>query len=75
MTFHCSFTYNPTDAWVIPKTNPSGLLASPRWRFYGLSRDLGSNEKVEMTLSARLGEGHMGLIYVFPLALLVAHVE
>ena len=25
----------------------------------------GLNEKVEMTLSARLGEGRMGLIYVF----------
>ena len=31
----------------------------------GLARGLGSNKKVEMTLSARLGEGHMGLIYVF----------
>ena len=40
-------------------------MASPRWRFYGLGRGLGSNEKVEMTLSARLGEGRMGLIYVF----------
>ena len=40
-------------------------MASPRWRFYGLGRVLGSNEKVEMTLSARLGEGRMGLIYVF----------
>ena len=25
--FHCSLTYNPADAWVIPKTDPGGLLA------------------------------------------------
>ena len=40
-------------------------MASPRWRFCGLGKGLGSNEKVEMTLSARLGEGRTGLIYVF----------
>ena len=40
-------------------------MVSPRWRFYGLGRGLGSNEKVEMTLSAKLGEGRMGLICVF----------
>ena len=52
MTFHCSFTCNPTDAWVVPETDPGGPLASPRWRFCGFGRGLGSNEKVEMTLSA-----------------------
>ena len=31
----------------------------------GLARGSGSNEKVEMTLSARLDEGRMGLICVF----------
>ena len=31
----------------------------------GLAKGLGSNEKVEMTRSARLGKGRMGLIYVF----------
>ena len=31
----------------------------------GLARGLRLNEKVEMTQSARLGEGRMGLIYVF----------
>ena len=31
----------------------------------GLARGLGSNEKVEMTQSARLGEGRTGLIYIF----------
>ena len=41
------------------------LMASPRWRFYGLGRGLVSNEKVEMTLSARLGEGRTGLICIF----------
>ena len=71
MTFHCSFTYNPVDAWVVPETDPGGLAASPRWRFCGLGRGLGSNKKVEMTLSARLGEGHIRLISVFPLALLL----
>jgi len=40
-------------------------MASPRWRFYGLGRGLGSNKKVEMTQSTRLGEGCMGLICVF----------
>ena len=65
MTFHCSFTYNPVDAWVIPEIDLGGLMASSRWRFYGLDRDLGSNEKVEMTLSTRLGEGRTGLICVF----------
>ena len=42
-----------------------GLMASPQWRFCGLGRGLGSNKKVEMTLSARLGEGRTGLICVF----------
>ena len=65
MTFHYSFTYNPVDAWVILETDPGGLMASPQWRFYGLGRGLGSNEKVEMTLSTRLGEGRTGLICVF----------
>ena len=65
MTFHYSFTCNPVHAWVVSKTDLGGLMASPRWRFYGLDRGLGSNEKVEMILSTRLGEGHMGLIYVF----------
>ena len=67
MTFHYSFTYNPADAWVIPETDPGGLTASPRWRFCGLGRGLGSNEKVEMTypLWGKLGEGHTGLICVF----------
>ena len=40
-------------------------MASPRWRFCGLGRGLGLNEKVKMTLSVILGEGRMGLIYVF----------
>ena len=31
----------------------------------GLARGLGLNEKVEMTLSARLGEGRTGLICIF----------
>ena len=31
----------------------------------GLVRGSGSNEKVEMTLFARLGEGRMGLICIF----------
>ena len=31
----------------------------------GLARGLGSNEKVEMTQSARPGEGRTGLIYIF----------
>ena len=31
----------------------------------GLARGSGSNEKVEMTLSARLGEGRTGLICIF----------
>ena len=65
MTFHYSLTCNPVDAWVIPETDPGGLMASPRWRFYGFGRGLGSNEKVEMTLSARLGEDRMGLICIF----------
>ena len=65
MTFHCSFTCNPADAWVVPETDPGVLMASPQWRFCGLGRGLGSNEKVEMTLSVRLGEGCTGLIYVF----------
>ena len=65
MIFHCSFIYNLIDGWVIPETDPGGLMAFPRWRFYGLGRGLGSNEKVEMTLSARLGEGRMGLICIF----------
>ena len=60
MTFHYSFTYNPVDTWVVPKTDLGGLMASPRWRFCGLGRGLGSNEKVEMTLSA-LGPMGRGL--------------
>ena len=40
-------------------------MASPRWRFYGFGRGIGSNEKVEMTLSVRLGEGYTGLICIF----------
>ena len=71
MTFHYSFTYNLVDAWVVPETDLGVLMASPRWRFYGFGRGLGSNKKVEMTLSARLGEGLTGLICVFPLALLL----
>ena len=31
----------------------------------GLARGSGLNEKVELTRSARPGEGHTGLIYVF----------
>ena len=31
----------------------------------GLARGSGSNEKVEMTQSARPGEGRTGLIYIF----------
>ena len=65
MIFHCSLTYNSVVAWIVPEIDPGGLMASPRWRFCGLGRGLGSNEKVEMTLSTRLGEGLMGLIYVF----------
>ena len=60
MTFHCSFTYNLVDAWVVPETDLGGPLASPRWRFYGFGRGLGSNEKVKMTLSA-LGQTERGL--------------
>ena len=59
MTFYCSFTCNQTYAWVFLKTDPGGLMASPRWRFYGLGRGLGLNEKVEMTLSA-LGQTGRG---------------
>ena len=65
MTSHCSFTCKPTDVSVVLETDPGGLMASPRWRFYGLGTGLGSNKKVEMTLSARLGEGRMGLICIF----------
>ena len=65
VTFHYSFTCNPADAWVVPETDLGGLTVSPRWRFCGLGKGLGSNEKVEMTLSTRLGEGRTGLIYVF----------
>ena len=65
MTFYYSFTYNPTDAWVVSEIDPGGLMASPRWRFCGLGIGLGSNEKVKMTLSARLDEGRTGLIYIF----------
>ena len=62
MTFHCSLTYNPVDVWVVPETDPGGPLASPRWRFCGFGRGLGSNEKVEMTLSAsgQTGRGPLG---------------
>ena len=40
---------------------------SPRWRFCGHGSKLGSNEKVEMTLSASeyIGQGPQGLICVF----------
>ena len=62
VTLHCSFTYNPTDAWVVLEIDPGGPLASPRWRFCGFGRGLGSNEKVEMTLSALglTGRGPLG---------------
>ena len=62
MTFHYSLTCNPTDAEVVLEIDPSGPLASPRWRFYGFSERLGSNEKVEMTLSAsgQTGRGLLG---------------
>ena len=65
MTFHYSFTCNPADAWVISEINLDGLMASPRWRFYGLGRGLGSNEKDEMTRSTGPGEGRTVLIYGF----------
>ena len=44
-----------------------GPLASPRWRFCGHGSRLGSNEKVEMTLSAseQIGRGLLCLIYIF----------
>ena len=46
-------------------------MASPQWGFYGLGLRLGSNEKVEMTLSAskRVEQRPLGLICVFSLAL------
>ena len=47
------------DSWVIPETDLGGPLASPRWRFCGFGRGLGSNKKVEMTLSA-LGQTGCG---------------
>ena len=64
---HCSLTRLPVDAWVIPETDSGGPLASPRWRFCGHGSRLGSNEKVEMTLSTleKIGRGPLGLIYVF----------
>ena len=52
MAFHCSLTRLLADARVIPETDLGGPLASPRWEFYGLGLRLGSNEKVEMSLSA-----------------------
>ena len=62
VTFQCSLTCNPIDSWVVPETDPGGPLASPRWRFCGFGRGLGSNEKVEMTLSAsgQIGRGLHG---------------
>jgi len=44
-----------------------GPLASPRWRFYGFRSRLGSNEKVNITLSAskRVRRRPLGLICVF----------
>ena len=65
MTFHCSFTCNPADAWVVPETNPGGLTPPLDGDSVGLARGSGSNEKVEMTRSARPDEGRMGLIYIF----------
>ena len=52
-----------------PNTNLGGPLASPRWRFYGYGSMLGSDEKVEMTLSASewVRQRPLGLIYVFSL--------
>ena len=42
-------------------------MASSQWGFYGLGARLGSNEKVEMTLSTskRVGRRPLGLIYIF----------
>ena len=67
VAFHCSLTRLLVDARVVPESNLGGPLASPRWRFYGLGSRLGSNEKVEMTLSAskRVGQRPLGLIYGF----------
>ena len=45
VAFHCSLTRLPVDAYVTPKSNSGGPLASPRWRFCGLGSRLGSNEK------------------------------
>ena len=56
-----SLTHIPVDALVIPETDPGGPLASPRWRFCGFGGRLGSNEKVEMTLSAS-GQTGRGLL-------------
>ena len=46
-------------------------MASPQLGFCGLGSRLGSNEKVEMTLSAskRVRQRPLGIICVFPLAL------
>ena len=42
--------------------NSGDPLVSPRWRFYGFGSRLGSNEKVEMTMSAsgQTGRGPLG---------------
>jgi len=51
MAFHCFLTRLPTDARAIPESGSSDPMASPQWGFYGLGSRLGSNEKIEMTLS------------------------
>ena len=67
MAFHYFLTRLSVDAWVVLESHLGGLLASPRWRFYGLGLRSGSNEKVEMTLSAfkRVGRRPLGPICVF----------
>ena len=60
---------DPNGAWGLrsPNTNLGVPLASTRWRFYGHRSRLGSDEKVEMTLSAseQIGRGLLGLIFIF----------
>jgi hypothetical protein len=50
VAFHCSLTCLPVDARVVLETDSGGLLASPRWRFYGHGLRLGSNKKVQLKL-------------------------
>jgi hypothetical protein len=67
VAFHCSLTYLHTDARAVPEGDSGASMASPQWGFYGLGSSLGSNEKVEMTLSTsrQVGRRPLGLICVF----------